>query len=190
MPFEDDFDDLFDDFDIFKLMKKSQSEMDKMLDKIRSGDIKGTWEIRQIDEPDMKGFTVRGYFGTKQPLQPLEPIDPMKPSKRRPLPEKPFEVPKAALNEMREPLVDIFDEDNIIRIYVELPGVEKDDIKLNFEKGHVEVTAKNFYKTIELPVRQINVNGVSTEYKNGVLEIRIQKHKRLREEDSKHLKIV
>jgi len=190
LPFEDDFDDLFDDFDIFKLMKKSQNRMDRILDKIRSGDIKGTWEIRQIDEPDIKGFTVRGYFGTQQPLQPLEPIDPMKPSKRRPLPDKPFEVPKAALNEMREPLVDIFDEDNIVRIYVELPGVEKDDIKLNLEKGHVEVTAKNFYKTITLPNMQINTNGVSTEYKNGVLEIRMPKHKRLREEDSKRLRVV
>jgi HSP20 family protein len=190
LSFDDDFNDFFDDFDIFKMLKRSQSEMEKMLEKIRSGDIEGTWEIRQIDEPNMKGFAVRGRFGTEEPLQPLEPIDPLKPSKRRPLPEKPFEVPKAALQEMRDPLVDIFDEDSAVKVYVELPGVEKEDIKLDFGKGCIEVRARNFYKTIELPNRQVCMKNPAIQYRNGVLEITLQKNKKLREEDAKNLKIV
>lgn len=36
-----------------------------------------------------------------------------------------------------------------MKIYVELPDEEKDDIKLNFVKCKVEVKAKRFYKMIE-----------------------------------------
>jgi HSP20 family molecular chaperone IbpA len=190
LSFDDDFRDLFDDFDIFKVIKRSQNEMERILKKIGSGDLSGKWEITQIDEPDLKGFTIRGRFGTEMPMQPLDPIEPIKTSKRKPLPEKPFELSKAALKEMREPLVDIFEEDGQLRAYVELPGVEKEDIKLNFEKDCVEVRASNFYKTIQLPYGHAHMNTVSTEYKNGVLEIIIPTEKKLREKDTKNLKAV
>jgi len=94
------------------------------------------------------------------------------------------------LKEMREPLVDIFEEDNQLRVYVELPGVEKEDIKLDFGKDCVEVRAKNFYRSIQLPNRQAQINGVSTEYKNGVLEIKMPKSRKLREKDAKNLRAV
>jgi HSP20 family molecular chaperone IbpA len=188
LSFDDDFGDIFEDFDIFKLMRKSQNELEKMLKRIRSGEIEGLWEIRQIDEPDMKGFEIRGRFGTEEPLHSLEPLEPLKPSKRRPLRERPFEVPKTALKEMREPLVDIFEENSAVKVYVELPGVEKDDIKLKIGEDRIEVKAKNFYKTIDLATRQIATNGVSTQYKNGVLEITLPKMKKLREKDAKNLK--
>jgi HSP20 family molecular chaperone IbpA len=187
---DDDFRDLFDDFDIFSVIRKSQNEMEKILKRIGDGTLNGNWEIRQIDEPDMKGFTIRGRFGTETPMQPLDPIEPIRPSKRRTLPEKPFEIPKTALNEMREPLVDIFEEDNQLRVYVELPGVEKEDIKLDFGKDSVEVKARNFYRTIQLPHGHTEMNDVSTQYKNGVLEIKMPKAKKLREKDAKNLRAV
>jgi HSP20 family molecular chaperone IbpA len=71
-----------------------------------------------------------------------------------------------------------------------LPGVEKDDIKLNFGEGCVEVKARNFYKTIDLATEDIAMKGVSTLYKNGVLQITIPKVKGLREKDAKNLKAV
>ena len=188
MSFDDDFGDIFDDFDIFKLLRKSQIGLEKMLKRIRSGEIEGLWEIRQIDEPDIKGFEIRERFGTEESFHSLEPVEPLKPSKRRPLQERPFEVPKTALKEMREPLVDIFEEDSAARVYVELPGVEKDDIKLKIRDGRVEVKAKNFHKTIDLATQHIATNGVSTQYKNGVLAIRLPKMKELREKDAKNLK--
>jgi HSP20 family molecular chaperone IbpA len=190
LSFDDDFRDLFDDFDIFTVIKRSQNEMERILKKIASGDLGGKWEITQIDEPDLKGFTIRARFGTEMPTQPLVPIEPMKPSKRRPLPEKPFEVSKAALKEMREPLVDIFEEGDQLRVYVELPGVEKEDIKLNFGKDCVEVRARNFYKTVQLPYGHTPMKTVPTEYKNGVLEIIIPTEKKLREKDAKNLRVV
>ena len=187
---DDDFDDIFEDFDIFKLMRKSQIDLEKILKRIRSGEIEGSWQIRQIDEPDLKGFEIRGRFGKEEPLHSMEPLEPLKPLRRRQAPETPFEVPKTALKEMREPLVDIFEESNAIKVYVELPGVEKDDIKLNFGEGRVEVKARNFYKTIDLTTEDIAMNGVSTSYKNGVLQITIPKGRGLREKDAKNLKAV
>jgi HSP20 family molecular chaperone IbpA len=190
LSFDDDFDDIFEDFDIFKLMRKSQGDLEKILKRIRSGEIEGTWEIRQIDQPDLKGFEIQGRFRTEEPFHSLEPLEPLKPSRRRPLPETPFEVPKTGLKEMREPLVDIFEEDNAVKVYVELPGVEKDDIKLSFGAGRVEVKAKNFYKTIDLVAGHLAMKSASTQYKNGVLQITIPKRKGLREKDAKNLKAV
>lgn len=190
MSFDDDFKDLFEDFDIFKLIKKSQNQLEKMLEKIKTGELSGTWEIRQIDEPEMKGYTFRGRFGTDGPLEPLKSLEPLKPSRQNPLPEKGLGVPKAAFKEMREPLVDIFQEDNRVKIYVELPGVEKADIKLHFGNGFIEIRARNFRKTIDLPFAQAVADAVSTEYKNGVLQITIPKKKQLRKEDANKLKTV
>jgi len=189
LSFDDDFKDLFEGFDISRLVKKSQDELERMLARIRSGDFKGAWEIRQIDEPEIKGYMIRGQFGTEGPLKPLEPIEPLKPSKRRSLPEKPLGLPRTALKEMREPLVDIFEEDNNVKVYAELPGVEKEEIELNFGNGYIDVRARNFHKVIDLPHVQTSTDAVSTEYKNGVLQITIPRKKQLRKEDAKKLKI-
>jgi hypothetical protein len=90
---------MFEDLDLFKLVRKSHSELERILERIENGEMEGTWEVKKIDEPDMKGYTIRGRFGLDESLPPLEPIEPLKPSKRRPSPNKLFELPKAALEE-------------------------------------------------------------------------------------------
>lgn len=188
MSFDDDFDEIFGDFDIFKkLVRKQHGELDEILKRIKNGEIEGTWEIKEINEPGMKGYKIQGRFGSKDQSDPLEPL---KPLKRRPLPEKPFEIPQAAMKEMREPLVDIFEEEKAIKIYVELPGEEKEDIKLNTTEDKLEIKAKNFHKTVELPERHFAIETMSSEYKNGVLEITIPKGKQLREKDARNVKMV
>lgn len=187
MSFDNDFDDVFDDFDMFrKFVKKSQDELDEILRKIRSGAIKGIWEIREINEPGVKGYTIQGRFGTNETADPLEPL---KPSKRRPLPERPSEIPRTALKEMREPLVDLFEENGAVKVYAELPGEEKDDIKVNVDGDKIEIKAKNFHKTTELPSTHLTVESMATEYKNGVLEITIPKRKPLREKDARNARM-
>lgn len=190
LSFDDDFRDMFEDLDLFKLMRKSHSELEKILERIQNGEIKSTWEVKKIDDPDMKGYTAKGHFELDESLPSLEPIEPLKPSKRRPSPDKLFGLPKAALKESREPLVDIFDEDKTVKMYVELPGVEKDDIDLKFTEGFIEIKAKNFYKKIELPSKHLMTRAATTEYKNGVLHIIIPKATRLRKEDESKLKAV
>ena len=53
----------------------------------------------------------------------------------------------------REPLVDIMDEKDKYKIFIELPGVDKDKVKLDVAEDSVEVKTeddKKFYKMINL----------------------------------------
>lgn len=189
MSFDEDFGDIFRDLDIFKLIRKSNSELEKIFEQIEKGEMKGIWEIRQIDEPEMKGYSIRGQFELDRLLPPFESIEPLEPSRRRPSLDKPFDLPKIASREEREPLVDLFEEDKTLKIYVELQGVKKEDIKLKFSDGCVEVEANNFYKKIALPCRRLVTRATSIEYKNGLLLIEIPRAKQLRQKDAKNLKI-
>ncbi len=176
MAFSDDFDDMFEDLDTLnrRLMKRFQKEIDEMFREITSGKIKGAWETREINEPQAKGFIIQGRFGFNESL---EPIEPLKPPRRRPLPENPFELSKNEAKDIREPLTDIFNEEDATKIYVELPGEEKEDIQLHFREDGLEVKAKNFYKIIELPKSNLDTNSMTSECKNGVLKITIPKKK-------------
>ena len=79
--------------------------------------------------------------------------------------------------EVREPLVDVFDEKDSIGVIVELPGVQENEIKLEV-KGDIldlETTGeKKYAKEILLPAK---VDGASQEmsFKNGILEVRFKK---------------
>lgn len=168
-----DIDEFFGDFgfngDFTKSMLREFNDIEKML---KSGKLKGKWDIQKIDEPERKGFVIQGHFWSAQPIKPFEPF---KPWTRRPMPKRPSEVPEKALKEIREPLTDVFDEDKTVKIYVELPGEEEDDIQLNVTEGKVEVKAKKFHKMIEVPTSNVDIEKASSKYKNGVLEITIPK---------------
>ena len=82
------------------------------------------------------------------------------------------------VKEEREPIVDIFDEKEEVRIIAEVPGVNKDLIKTEI-KGDVLTleahdTGRKYYKEIVLP-KNIQPGTLKTKYTNGVLEIRVKK---------------
>ncbi len=83
-----------------------------------------------------------------------------------------------SLQETREPLVDIIEEPEQIKIITELPGVEKDDIQLFATEKTLTIDVTNpehrFHKELELPVEVDEASAVST-YRNGVLETVIKK---------------
>ncbi|MGQ9551818.1 MAG: Hsp20/alpha crystallin family protein [Candidatus Bathycorpusculaceae bacterium] len=174
MTFDSDFDEIFGDLGIFegKIMKRFQIDLDEILRKIESGEMKGAWKITRINEPGASGYVIQGRIGSDESADPIEPL---KPLKRRPLPERLFNIPRAGLKENHEPLVDVFEDENTIRIYMEIPGEEKEDINLRLTEGNVEVKGRNFHRIVELPKRDATTSIVSSEYKNGVLEITIQK---------------
>jgi HSP20 family protein len=189
LSFDSDFDEIFGDFDFFntKFMKRFQSQMDEIFKEIKNGKLDGTWETRQIKEPSVNGFIIMGRFSSDQAQEPFEPL---KPLRRRPMPENPFELPKNAPRETREPLTDIFEEENATKIYVELPGEEKEDIHLKVTEDSIEVKAKNFHRIIDLPNRHIAKETVTSKHKNGVLEITIPKKMGLRKKDAEKERMV
>jgi HSP20 family molecular chaperone IbpA len=89
------------------------------------------------------------------------------------LPEEPFELSKEAFRETSEPLTDIFEEENAVKIYVELPGEEEENIHLRTTQEGVEVKGENFYKMLRLRGRNLDKQMISSKYRNGVLEITI-----------------
>jgi HSP20 family molecular chaperone IbpA len=189
MQFDDDFDEFLGISDFFdpEFLRRLKRQMNEMMETAKQGKIKGTWEIKEFNQPGAKGFFIQGLFGTDETLEPLEPL---KPSKRRPLPENPFGIQNSAHDETREPLTDVFEEENAIKIYAELPGEEKDDIRLNVTENRVEIKAKNFHKVIDIPKKCMISKKASSEYKNGVLEITIPKTKELRWTDKSKAKMV
>jgi len=93
---------------------------------------------------------------------------------------------KRVLSEEIEPLVDVFEDKDEVWIIVELPGVEKDKIKVKAEPTKVIVKASNskkYYKEIELPA-EVDPKSAKAQYRNGVLEIRLKKKGSSKEEES------
>lgn len=78
----------------------------------------------------------------------------------------------------REPITDVFDEDGEVRIYAEMPGVNQDDIRLDMKEDILDISAQNgdrkYHKEILLPSK-VNTETMAFSYSNGILEIKVKK---------------
>ena len=82
------------------------------------------------------------------------------------------------VKEEREPLVDIVETNEDVHVVVELPGVEKSDIKLHGTDDSLTISVDTpqykYYKEVILPVK-VRVKEANSSYKNGVLEVVLPK---------------
>lgn len=105
--------------------------------------------------------------------------------------DKPTVTPKG-VEEKREPLVDIINEKNDLRIIAELPGVRKEDIELNATEKELEIKVdtaeRKYYKKLELPCK-IKPETADAKYNNGVLQITLTKVEPSKEEKKKRIDI-
>jgi len=79
--------------------------------------------------------------------------------------------------EEREPLVDVFDEGDLILIVAELPGVDESDIQIDIQDDIVDLSTKGegrFVKEVLLP-SLVDADSMESTYRNGILEIRLRK---------------
>ncbi len=77
----------------------------------------------------------------------------------------------------REPLVDVMDEKERYKIYVELPGVDKEMIKLDVDEDSIEIKTndeRKFYKMIYLQ-SSVDPESAKATYNNGVLTVILDK---------------
>ncbi len=77
----------------------------------------------------------------------------------------------------REPLVDVMSEKDKFKIFVELPGVDKDKVKLDVAEDSVEIKTedeKKFYKMIYLD-SAVDPDSSKASYKNGILTLELDK---------------
>jgi HSP20 family protein len=82
------------------------------------------------------------------------------------------------VEEVREPLVDVFDEKGCIRLIAELPGVNQEEISVEVRGDILNLKAegkeRKYAKEILLPAK-VKAESLQKSFHNGVLEIMLQK---------------
>jgi len=77
--------------------------------------------------------------------------------------------------ERKEPLLDIFDEDDDLIVYLELLAIKEDKLRLSVVNNKLIIDAdKDYHKEISLPA-VVNTNSFTKRYKNNILEVRLKK---------------
>lgn len=110
------------------------------------------------------GFSVKTMAGGRPVVEPFGNIK---------------KTPKGpTVEEVREPIIDIFDEKEEVRLYAEIPGVSEEKIETEISGDILKLSAENtdrkYAKEILLPSK-VKPETLEKTYKNGVLEIRIKK---------------
>ncbi len=95
---------------------------------------------------------------------------------------------------VREPFADVVETDKEVKVAVEIPGVDKKDIKIKTTENSIEISAETkreekeekkgyirrersygkFYRAMTLPVK-VDAAKAKASYKNGVLEVTLPK---------------
>jgi HSP20 family protein len=164
---------MFSDFE--RLMEQLEREMTKTIREME-GDTPGEM-FRETRRPD--GSVRREYgpfvYGYSIKIGPdgkpvIKEFGNMKPGieEKRPL----------SLHDRREPLVDVIEDHDSIKVLAELPGVEKQDIKLHATVHGLTIEVENqdrkYFKELTFPV-DIDRSTAKSTYRNGVLEITFNK---------------
>lgn len=112
------------------------------------------------------GFSVRVGGGGK-PL--VEPFGNVKDDGQGPVVE-----------ETREPMVDVFDEDDHLIVIAELPGVDAGDIRFDVKDDVLSLSAahgERKYRKEVLLSPAVRMQGAAPSYRNGVFELKLPKAK-------------
>ncbi|MEJ5293269.1 MAG: archaeal heat shock protein Hsp20 [Candidatus Methanosuratincola sp.] len=165
--------------DLDEWMREMEAQMERMFREFEGRVPEKLVRERRLPEggvikemgPFVYGFSVT--FGPdRKPV--ITEFGNMKPSGRAPW------EPAFSLKEEREPLVDIIEGENDVRVVAELPGVEKEDIKVYATEKTITIDVsgkeRSYYKELELPV-EVDPSNSRSNYKNGILEVILLKKK-------------
>jgi HSP20 family protein len=86
---------------------------------------------------------------------------------------------KPLISSEREPLADVTITGKDVKIAVEMPGVSKENIKINLYDNSLELTTtgteeRKYHEVIEIPP-EADIETATSTYKNGILEITFKK---------------
>ena len=171
----------------FGWMDRWFSDIDQMFERMFEDMAKGMPKEHVTEKKLPDGSTIRQYgpfvYGYSMSVGPdgkpvIQEFGNVKPSK------KPgafgFEQPALEPKDSREPLVDVINESEQVRVVAELPGVEKPDIKTTMTENTLTISvdspSRKYYKEIELP-STVDPDSSKASYNNGVLEIALRKVK-------------
>jgi len=167
------FDRLFEDFfsEIEEFMKEFEREFEELMSR-------ATMVPERPGQPIVYGFRITiGPDG--RPV--IEEFGNVKRMRGRPI-----------ISEEREPPVDVFEEDDQVVVIAEIPGVDKEKIDVHATEDTLIIKASNerrkYYKEVELPVK-VKPETAKATYRNGILEVRIEKKEVRKKEEKKGIKV-
>lgn len=141
-----------------------------LLDFVAEMEKKGVTEVKREGQfgKDFKavyGFSVK-FAGEGKPT--VEPFGNIREDKEK----------GPVVDEVRDPIVDVFDEGDAVMIVAELPGVDEKDIKFEVTDDIVTLSAgvgeKKYYKEILLS-SSVDEKKTSASYRNGIFELKLWK---------------
>jgi len=149
----------FDD-DFFFPFEKLREEMERMAEEMFHLDDEFFKESRKI--PGSKVYGVSIHIGPDgKPV--VKEFGDIRPREKK-------------ITEEREPLVEVVRDGNELVVVAEVPGVEKEDIKLNWKNDSLEIkvetAGRKYYKKLSLPAK-VDYKKAKINYKNGILEVRL-----------------
>ena len=126
----------------------------------RTGEIHGPGkEVKGI-----YGFTIKSGLGDNRPH--IEPFGNIR---------KDRESGHTVVQEVREPVVDVFEEEDHVLVLAEMPGVSVEDVKITVEDDLLTISAergdKKYRKEVQLPASSTREKTLVT-CNNGVVEIK------------------
>ena len=126
----------------------------------REGEIKGLGKKVK----GVYGFTIRTLAGG---IPRVEPFGNIKETPGGPV-----------IEEVREPVVDVFDEEAEVLVIAEMPGVAEEKIKIDVKGDVLNISAENkdrkYAKEVLLPCA-VDAEATKVSYKNGIVEITLPK---------------
>jgi HSP20 family protein len=167
--FDEDFiNDLFNDERIMEDMRRMTEDMMKMFSNAQPG------------KPIVHGFKINIGPDGKPKIEDFG-------NKRTQTP-----TGDQIISDEREPLTDIIEGDDDVAITVEIPGVEKEDIKLNVTPDNLEIRVdtekRKYHKILDLPC-DVKPKTTKATYKNGILDIVLKRKEKKKQGESYHVNI-
>jgi len=85
---------------------------------------------------------------------------------------------RARILSERQPLSEVSTTDKEVKVAIELPGVSKEQIKINANENQVDIRTEDpkrrYHEVIDLPV-EVDIESVKSTFINGLLEITFNK---------------
>jgi HSP20 family protein len=102
-------------------------------------------------------------------------------------------IQKPQISSEREPLSDVTTTDKEVKVVLEMPGIKKEDIKINAYEQKVEIktadsSARKYHKVLNLP-KSADIETARSTYNNGILEVTFDKKKEEQKPKGKEIKI-
>ena len=159
-------------------MERELAEQFKGIETTAPKDLVREYQTREGAKVSEVGPLVYGYSMTiGQDGKPkVREFGNIRPSSRLGKPDSSWTTP--LISGEREPLADITTTDKEVKVILEMPGVNKENIKINASDNSVEVKSEDpqrkYHHVVEIPA-EADVQTVKSTYKNGVLEIVFRK---------------